>query len=90
MNTAMAGSLESMDCLVVVSESERGSGVSLSLEGANVARFYSSMEAIVHKVIDSNPTGSRDLDIRVQDHGALDIVLEARVETAIARLRGES
>lgn len=89
MNTAMAGSLESMDCLVVVSESERGSGVSLSLEGANVARFRSSMEAIVHKVIDSNPM-LRDLEIRVQDHGALDIVLEARVETAIARLRGES
>lgn len=89
MNTAMAGSLESMDCLVVVSESERGSGVSLSLEGANVARFRSSMEAIVHKVIDSNPM-LRDLEIRVQDHGALDIVLEARVETAIVRLRGES
>lgn len=78
-----------MDCLVVVSESERGSGVSLSLEGANVARFRSSMEAIVHKVIDSNPM-LRDLEIRVQDHGALDIVLEARVETAIVRLRGES
>ena len=89
MNTAMAGSLESMDCLVVVSESERGSGVSLSLEGANVARFRSSMEAIVHKVIDSNPM-LRDLEIIVQDHDTLDIVLEARVETAIVRLRGES
>ena len=65
MNTAMAGSLESMDCLVVVSESERGSGVSLSLEGANVARFRSSMEAIVHKVIDSNPIRLRNFNYQI-------------------------
>lgn len=89
MNTAQAGTLESMDCIVRVTEKEEGSGLSLSLSitGDGVVRFRTSMEERVKAVLLS--LNVRDVDVQVVDHGALDIVLGARVETAIRRLRGE-
>ena len=79
--TAIAGTLESMDCLVTV---ERGTG-KVELEGTSVARFRSSMENTIRNVKSS--MNAQDIDIRVQDRGALDITLEARVRAAIMRLQ---
>lgn len=87
MNTAQAGTLESMDCIVRVTEKEKDSGLSLSITGDGVLRFRTSMEERVKAVLSS--LNVRDVDVQVVDHGALDIVLGARVETAIRRLRGE-
>ncbi|MBQ8089240.1 MAG: citrate lyase ACP, partial [Pyramidobacter sp.] len=42
MKTASAGTLESMDCLVTVTEAAPGSGVSLEMEGSSVSRFRSA------------------------------------------------
>ena len=41
MKTASAGTLESMDCLVTVTEAAPGSGVVIELEGSSVSRFRS-------------------------------------------------
>ena len=38
MKTASAGTLESMDCLVTVTEAAPGSGVTIELEGSSVSR----------------------------------------------------
>ncbi len=38
MKTAQAGTVESMDCLVTVSEAEPGTGIALTLAGSSVAR----------------------------------------------------
>ena len=81
VKTGIAGTLESMDCLVTAST---GTG-QITLEGTSVARFRSSMEETVHKVIAS--LNAYDTDIHVQDRGALDITLEARVRAAILRLK---
>jgi citrate lyase subunit gamma (acyl carrier protein) len=54
MKTAQAGTLESMDCIVTVTEAEKGRGISVS----------------------------------IQDNGAIDLVLKARVEAAVRRLAG--
>lgn len=86
MKSATAGTLESMDCLVTVTETAPGTGISLTLEGSSVTRFRTAMEKTVRAVLDS--MGVKDLDVKVQDHGALDIVLEARVETAVKRYGG--
>lgn len=86
MKNATAGTLESMDCLVIVTETAPGAGISLTLEGSSVPRFRTSMEKTVRAVLDS--MGIKDMDVKVQDHGALDVVLEARVETAVRRYGG--
>ena len=57
------------------------------LEGSSVARFRSSMEKTIRSVL--NSMNVKDMDVKVQDHGALDIVLEARVDTALKRFGGE-
>ncbi|MDY4031512.1 MAG: citrate lyase acyl carrier protein [Pyramidobacter sp.] len=87
MKTASAGTLESMDCLVTVTEAAPGSGLVVELEGSGVSRFRSAMEKTVRDTLEA--LGANDLTVNVNDRGALDVVLEARVETAVKRLRGE-
>ena len=87
MKTASAGTLESMDCLVTVTETAPGSGVVIELEGSSVSRFRTAMERTVRAALEN--VGAKDVTVNVNDHGALDVVLEARVETAVKRLRGE-
>jgi citrate lyase subunit gamma (acyl carrier protein) len=85
--TAQAGTLESMDCLVTVTEAQTGSGIALRITGSSAARFRTAMEKKVNEVLAS--MGVKDIDIAIQDNGALDIVLGARVETAVKRLERE-
>ena len=87
MKTASAGTLESMDSLVTVTEAAPGSGVVIELEGSSVSRFRSAMEKTVRSTLIN--LGANDVTVNVNDHGSLDVVLEARVETAVKRLRGE-
>ena len=87
MQTATAGTLESMDCLVAASRLAPGAGLSMTLEGTSVPRFRSSMEGSVRRVVAD--MGEKDLEVSVQDRGALDITLEARVRTALLRLRAQ-
>lgn len=86
MKTAQAGTVESMDCLVTVSETEPGTGVTLTLAGASVARFSRAMEKAVRETLDG--MNATDMTVSVQDNGALDLVLKARVEAAVSRLKG--
>jgi len=86
MKTAQAGTVESMDCLVTVSETAPGTGVTLTLAGASVARFSRAMEKAVRETLDGMK--ATDMAVSVQDNGALDLVLKARVEAAVSRLKG--
>lgn len=86
MRTAQAGTVESMDCLVTVSEAGPGTGISLTLAGASVARFSKAMDKAVRDTLDNLEI--TDVTVSVQDNGALDLVLKARVEAAVARLKG--
>ena len=82
IKTAQAGTLESMDCLVVVADS--GAGRVIEVSGGAVARFRASIEKKVNDTLDA--LGSREpLRISVQDNGALDLVLGTRVEAAYKR-----
>ncbi|GAB6280679.1 MAG: citrate lyase acyl carrier protein [Thermovirga sp.] len=86
MKTAQAGTLESMDCIVTVSESERGRGISVSMEGASVARFGGAIISSTKEILKN--LGIRDISVSIQDNGAGDLVLRARVEAAAKRLTG--
>ncbi|WP_270471613.1 citrate lyase acyl carrier protein [Cloacibacillus porcorum] len=88
MKTSQAGTLESMDCLVTLTEAPLGAGIKIEITGASAARFKSAMEK---KITDTLcELGTKDIEVRVQDNGALDIVLGARVEAAYKRLQKES
>ena len=88
MKTSQAGTLESMDCLVTLTEAPSGAGIKIDITGASAARFKSAMEK---KITDTLcELGTKDIEVRVQDNGALDIVLGARVEAAYKRLQKES
>ena len=87
MKTSQAGTLESMDCLVTLTEAPSGAGIKIEITGASAARFKSAMEK---KITDTLcELGTKDIEVRVQDNGALDIVLGARVEAAYKRLQKE-
>jgi len=78
--------LESMDCLVTATEEPAGTGVKIQISGSSAARFRTAMEKKVREVLDS--MGIKDINISIQDNGALDVVLGARVEAAVRRLKG--
>jgi citrate lyase subunit gamma (acyl carrier protein) len=86
MTTAQAGTLESMDCIVSVPESDKGRGISIVMEGASVARFGEAMVKATKDTLKS--LGVRDISVSIQDNGAGDLVLKARVEAAVRRLAG--
>ena len=84
MKTAQAGTLESMDCIVTVTEAEKGRGISISMEGASIVRFGEAMLKASKDTLKS--LGVRDISVSIQDNGAGDLVLKARVEAAVRRL----
>ncbi|MEA3508662.1 MAG: citrate lyase acyl carrier protein [Synergistota bacterium] len=78
--TARAGTLESSDCLVTVGP---GSGVALEYAGGNAFLFRKRTEAIVKEILESRALD--DISVSIQDQGALEPTLRARVETALDR-----
>ncbi len=86
MKTAQAGTLESMDCLVTLTEAAPGAGISIEITGAGAARFRTAMEKKIKETLEA--MGVKDINAAVQDNGALDIVLGARVEAAFGRMTG--
>jgi citrate lyase subunit gamma (acyl carrier protein) len=83
---ASAGTMESSDVYV---EIEPGNGqLEIHLESVVKTQFGAAIEAAVRSVLqEQNIT---DACVRVTDRGALDCVIRARVETAIARGKGEN
>ena len=75
---AQAGTLESSDCMVVVSPSE---GYALEYGGQNEALFKNRTARIVREIAERYAPAL----VQVQDRGALEVTLRARVETAFAR-----
>jgi citrate lyase subunit gamma (acyl carrier protein) len=81
---AQAGTVESMDCLVTVADS--GGGRRIEISGSGASRFRDAMENKITQVLDGLGAGG-DVAVVVQDNGALDLVLGARVEAAYLRFR---
>ncbi len=84
LHTASAGTLESSDCLVTVSPAE---GLELEYKGANSVIFYERTKRLAEKVL--NEYGLEGADISIQDRGALEITIRARIETALLRAAKE-
>jgi len=82
--TVQSGTLESSDCLVTLSASET---LRLDYRGGKAALFRDRTEALARELLSLH--GLKSVAVSVQDNGALEVTLRARLETAIERfLRG--
>ena len=81
---AKAGSLESSDLLVVISQSK---GVNVEINSIVQNQFGLQIRNLVMSIIEEYRL--EDVDVLIQDRGALDYAIKARMETAIKRYRRE-
>jgi citrate lyase subunit gamma (acyl carrier protein) len=80
--TATAGSLESSDVLVTISPTS-SSAVDLKIESIVIKQYGKRIRSVTEEVVKT--AGIKGASVLVQDRGALECTLRARLETAIAR-----
>ena len=83
--SASAGTLESSDVYVEIAPAE--SGIEIDLNSVVQAQFGENILAVVREVLDQ--CGVDKAKLTIQDRGALDCVIRARVETAVMRGKGD-
>lgn len=82
---AVAGTLESSDCMVSV---ENGDGnMELILESTVIHQYGNQIKRVVVDTLKN--LGVQDVKIKIVDKGALDCTIRARVEAAVYRSVGE-
>lgn len=82
---ATAGTLESSDVFV---EIEPGNGkIEVEIESVVLAQFGDAIRDAALDVLKEQDVS--DARVRLTDRGALDCVIRARIETAVARAKGE-
>ena len=85
---AWAGTMESSDIYVEVAPLAAGSGIDLTVNSVVYAQFGEEIEATVLDTLKALEI--EDLQIIVNDRGAVDCTIRARVETAVCRLKEEA
>lgn len=83
--SASAGTLESSDVYVEIAPAENG--IEIDLNSVVQAQFGDDILAVVREVL--TECGVDNAKLTIQDRGALDCVIRARVETAVNRGKGE-
>ena len=81
VRNAVAGTMESNDVLVAVSPGE--GQVQVEVESIVLEQFGDQITAAAKEVIEA--MGIQDVRVRLEDRGALDCTIKARVETALHR-----
>jgi len=85
-NPAIAGTLESSDCLVTV---EPGTGsVELDLESVVIHQYGHQIKKVVMETLKRMEV--EDVQVHIIDKGALDCTIKARVECAIFRTANQT
>lgn len=85
LKPASAGTMESSDVLVELVPAE---GREIQLTSVVEAQFGESIRAVAGEMLDQ--FGLQNVCLRIDDRGALECVLRARIETAILRAKGEN
>ena len=80
LRMAQAGTLESADCLVTVVQAER---FGLDYRGSNRKLFGERTRKLVLETLER--FGVSGIQVTIQDQGALELVIRARLETALGR-----
>jgi citrate lyase subunit gamma (acyl carrier protein) len=82
VKNSVAGSLESSDVLVTVAPSDGGEN-RLDVESIVFKQFGARIRSVAEEVM--NASEIRGAAVRIQDRGALECTLRARLETALER-----
>lgn len=82
---SVAGSLDKSDCLVTIKPSEQ---FVLKIESSVMTRDGNQIRGVINDILEELQVTSGC--IRVQDNGALDYCLRARIITAVRRGSGSS
>lgn len=80
LKSAVAGTLESSDCMVTV---EPGDGISLDLSSSVMNQYGRQIKAAVLETLERLDV--KNANVTVVDKGALECTLKARVECAVFR-----
>lgn len=80
-----AGSLESSDVLVTISPATKA-GIEYRIDSIVIKQFGARIRGVTEEVVAA--AGLDSASVLVQDRGALECTLRARLETAIARATG--
>ena len=86
VKNAVAGTLESSDAYVQVEPNE--AGIEIVLESVVLTQFGEDIKASVMEVLAENEV--TNAKVSVNDRGAIDCTIRARVETALKRAQGEN
>ena len=81
MKRGIAGSLESNDALITVKE---GNGISVTVKSIVYDFFHEQIEKVVYDTLAE--LGVKNIEVVVEDKGALDYTIKARLMTAVARM----
>ena len=82
--SAVAGTLESNDILITIS-GVGGSANSVSLSSIVINQFGPAIRTVIDQCLEKS--GLSGVEVTVQDKGALECTIKARMETAIARYK---
>ena len=85
---AWAGTMESSDIYVEVMPLAAGSGIELEVNSVVYAQFGEAIEATILETLKTLEI--EDMKVIVNDRGAVDCTIKARVETAVRRLTEEA
>ena len=80
--TAVVGNVESNDLMIIINP---GDGLTLNIESSVYEQFGSSIEAIIREELASAEVNNAH--VQVEDKGAFDFTIRARVKTAIRRAK---
>jgi len=80
---AQAGTLESNDVVVTVAPADKGSGIAIEITSIVMAQFGPQIKKVVEGTLKEQ--GIADAFLKINDRGALDCTIHARVLTALAR-----
>ena len=79
--TAIAGTLESSDCMVTVEPAEKG--IELELESTVIRQYGRQIKKVAMETL--KRLGVKKARVSIVDKGALDCTIKARVECAVMR-----
>ena len=79
--TAVAGTLESSDCMVTVEPAKKG--LELELESAVIRQYGRQIRKVAMETLDRLDV--KNARVSIVDKGALDCTIKARVECAVMR-----
>ena len=85
--TAQAGTLESSDVMITVSPLPAGSGVEMELTSVVMKQYGEQIRSLMLEMLQE--AHLTDVKLLVNDRGALECTLRARLTTALRRSCGE-